>query len=73
MKQINEITFQSEKNMTFVHINEPDVDLGPIIQIGFIPGTEEMDSIDNYKEVRIVKGEIVDDDNELAFINSIGE
>ena len=53
MKQINEITFMSNDNMTFVHIEDLDTDLGNVIQIGTLPNTDIADSIDNYIEVEI--------------------
>lgn len=51
MKQIDNITYIADKGKTFVSINDETVDLGNFIQIGIIYGTDEKDSIENYKEI----------------------
>ena len=57
MKQLNDVTYISDKGKIFVHINDEDTNLGHIIQIGLIPDTKEPDSIVNYKEVPSIKFE----------------
>lgn len=67
MKQLNDVTYISDKGKTFVHINDEDTNLGHIIQIGLIPDTKEPDSIVNYKEVPSTKFE---SENKIETVSS---